>query len=296
MRLSDLALLLLCCIVWGLNLPLTRVLVGEIPPVLAAALRFAGIAVLLIPFLRPVPRQWGTVIAVALLIGGLHFALLFLGLASAPASSVAIVGQLGLPMVTVMSIIFLKERVHAWRLAGMVLAFAGVMIILWKPGGFTLAAGLLFVVASAFVASAGSILMKRMEPLPALQLQAWVGLISVVPLVALSAVTETGQVAALATAPWWAWAILAFSIVVVSIFGHSAYYQLLKRYDITLMAPLTLLTPVVAVATGVIWLGEPLTWQLMAGGAVTLLGVGLVAMRQNKVLDETAMAQTRAFS
>jgi O-acetylserine/cysteine efflux transporter len=295
-RLADLALLVLCCAVWGVNLPLTRLLVGEIPPVAAAALRFAGIALVLLPLLRTIPKQLGTVLLVGLSIGGLHFALLFLGLASAPASAVAIVGQIGLPMVTVLSVIFLKEEVRARRMIGMTLAFVGVLVVLWKPGGFTLAAGLLFVVASAFVGSVGSILMKRMEPMPALQLQAWVGLISILPLVALSAVTETGQLEAIAAAPLWAWGALAFSIVVVSIFGHSVYYRLLKKYDVTLLAPLTLLTPIVAVATGVMALGEPVSWQLLAGGAITLVGVGLVAARQNKALDPTAMAQTRAFT
>jgi O-acetylserine/cysteine efflux transporter len=295
-RLADLALLVLCCVVWGINLPLTRLLVGEIPPVAAAALRFAGIALVLLPLLRTIPKQWGTVLLVGLSIGGLHFALLFLGLASAPASAVAIVGQIGLPMVTILSVIFLKEQVHARRMIGMALAFVGVLVVLWKPGGFTLAAGLLFVVASAFVGSAGSILMKRMEPMPALQLQAWVGVVSIAPLALLSAVTETGQMEAITSAPLWAWAALAFSVLVVSIFGHSVYYQLLKRYDVTLLAPLTLLTPIVAVTTGIVALGEPVSWQLLAGGAITLLGVGLVAARQNKALDPAAMAQTRAFS
>lgn len=296
MRPADLFLLVLCCVVWGVNLPLTRLLVGEIPPILAATLRFAGLALVLLPFLRPVPRQWGTVILVALSIGGLHFALLFLGLATAPASAVAIVGQIGLPMVTVLSVIFLKEEVHAQRILGMTLAFIGVLVVLWKPGGLTLSAGLLFVVASAFVGSVGSIVMKRMEPLPALQVQAWVGLVSIVPLLLLSAVTETGQLATIAAAPLWAWAILAFSVVVVSVFGHSAYYQLLKRHDVTLLAPLTLLTPVVAVATGVLALGEPVTWQLLVGGAITLLGVGLVARRRNRALATVAIRPTQGFS
>jgi O-acetylserine/cysteine efflux transporter len=292
---KDLLLLLACCVVWGLNLPLTRLIVGEVPPVFMAALRFAGIALCLIPFLRPVPRQFGMVVLVGLFIGGLHFMLLFLGLAHAPASAVAIVGQLGLPMVTVMSIVFLKETVRWRRMLGMALAFAGVLVVLWKPGGLSLSLGLLFVVGSAFIGSVGSILMKRMDPIPALQLQAWVGLISVLPLLLLSMAMERGQIAAAMAAPWWVWAGLAFSVLVVSIFGHSVYYQLLKRHEVTQLAPLTLLTPVVAVLTGVMALGEPVSWQLLVGGAVTLAGVGLVAMRENARLSPEEIARSRGF-
>lgn len=296
MRARDFALLMACCLVWGVNLPLTRVIVAEIPPIMAAALRFAGLALVLAGFLRPVPRrQLGLVVMIGLAIGGLHFVLLFLGLANAPSSAVAIVGQLGLPMVTIMSVLFLGEVVRWRRMTGMALAFAGVVVILWNPDRFGLEAGLLFVVAAAFVGAVGTIMMKRLEPVPALNLQAWVGLVSILPLVLASAVLETGQIEAARTAPLWVWAGLAFSVLVVSVFGHSAYYALLKKYDVTLLAPLTLMTPVCAVLVGVVALGEPVTGQLLLGGAVTLLGVGLVAARENRSLppDTVSAGQGR---
>jgi O-acetylserine/cysteine efflux transporter len=293
MRPADFLLLLACCIAWGLNLPLTRWLVADVPPIFLAGLRFLGLALLLSPFLRPFPRQFGLVFAIAMCIGGVHFALLFLGLQAAPASAVAIVGQIGLPIVTILSIIFLKEKVRWRRTLGMCLAFAGVIAILYQPGKFTLEAGLLFVVASAFVGAAGSILMKRLEPIPALNLQAWVGLLSFAPLFALSAFLEQGQIHALVHAPPHVWGAIVFSVVVVSIFGHSAYYQLVKKYDITLLAPLTLMTPVIAVATGVVFLHEPVTLKLLIGGGLTLAGVFLVAARENKSLPSDAVAQAK---
>jgi O-acetylserine/cysteine efflux transporter len=286
----DFLLLALCCAVWGLNLPLTRVVVLDVPPIFTAAVRFAGIALCLLPFLRPFPRQFWLVAAIAMCIGGLHFTLLFLGLASAPASAVAIVGQLGLPMVTILSIIFLGETVRWRRITGMSLAFLGVVVILYDPDTFGVEAGLLFIVASALVGSIGSILMKRLDPVPALHLQAWVGLLSVPPLLAASAFMESGQVAALIEGGWFVWGAIAFSVVVVSIFGHSVYYQLLKRHEVTLLAPLTLMTPICAVLIGVVALGEPVTVQLLLGGAMTLAGVALVALRENKSLPPTAVA------
>lgn len=282
-----------CCFVWGINLPWTRVIVSEIPPVFAVALRFIGIALCLAPMLRPVPRQWGKVFAISMGIGALHFALLFMGLAAAPASAVAIVGQLGLPMVTILSVLVLGEVVRAKRISGMVLAFAGVLVILWKPGALAFDPGLLWVVASAACGAAGSIMMKKIDPLPALNLQAWVALFSFPPLLVLSFVTETGQVEALMGASWMVWAGLAFSILVVSIFGHSAYYVILKNYEITRVAPLTLMVPVWAVIVGIVVLGEPMTWQLGLGAALTLAGVGLVASRENRVLPDEAVSGMR---
>jgi O-acetylserine/cysteine efflux transporter len=282
-----------CCFVWGVNLPWTRLVVAEIPPVFAVGLRFLGIGLCLAPMLRPVPKQWGMVFAISMGIGAAHFAMLFLGLAAAPASAVAIVGQLGLPIVTILSVLLLGEVVRAKRISGMVLAFAGVLVILWKPGVVALDPGLLWVVASATCGAVGSILMKKIDPLPALNLQAWVAVFSFPPLMVLSALTETGQVAALMASSWVTWTGLAFSVLVVSIFGHSAYYVILKRYEITRIAPLTLMVPVWAVVVGLVVLGEPLTWQLGLGAALTLAGVGLVASRENRALPDEAVSGIR---
>jgi O-acetylserine/cysteine efflux transporter len=284
MKPRDLLLLLACCMVWGVNLPLTRWAVQDVPPIFYAGLRFLFLGLCLLPFLRPFPKQFGLVFLIAMCIGGLHFALLFLALEASPASAVAIVGQLGLPMVTILSVIFLQEKVRWRRILGMSLAFAGVLVIIYRPGTFTFEAGLLFVAASALVGAIGTIIMKRIDPMPALTLQAWVGVLSFLPLFLLSAVIETGQIKALVSGGIPIWTALAFSVIAVSVFGHSAYYQLLKRYEVTLLAPLTLLTPVVAVLIGILALKEPVSPNLLIGGAVTLAGVFLVAIRENKSL------------
>lgn len=289
----DLGLLLLCCLAWGINLPLTRWAVQDVPPIFFAGLRFLGLSILLIPFLRPIPKQFGMVFLIAMCIGGVHFTLLFLALEAAPAGAVAIVGQLGLPIVTILSVVFLAEKVRWRRILGMTLAFGGVLIILYTPGTFSLELGLIFVAASAFVGAVGTILMKRIDPMPALNLQAWVGLMSFGPIFVMSWLLEKNQINAFVAAGPPVWAALVFSILVVSVFGHSIYYQLLKRYEVTLLAPLTLLTPIIAVVTGIVFLGEEMSAKLLVGGAVTLAGVGLVAMRENKSLPTDAVVQAK---
>jgi O-acetylserine/cysteine efflux transporter len=293
MRPSDLLLLLGCCVMWGVNLPLTRWAVQDVPPIFYAGLRFLFLGLCLFPFLKPFPKQFGLVFMVAMCIGGIHFALLFLGLQAAPAGAVAIVGQIGLPIVTVMSVIFLAEKVRWRRILGMSLAFLGVIFIIYRPGTFSLELGLIYVVISAFVGATGTIIMKRMEPMGALNLQAWVGLLSFAPLFILSAFIETNQFKAFVDGGIWIWAALAFSVLAVSVFGHSAYYQLLKRYEVTLLAPLTLLTPVIAVLIGIFFMKEAVSPNLLVGGGLTLAGVFLVAMRENKSLPNEAVTVTK---
>ena len=122
-------------------------------------------------------------------VGAVHFALLFMGLATSEASSVAVVGQLGVPFSTLMSMAFLGEQVGWRRGLGIMMAFAGAVLIAVDPQNFDFSFGLLYVVGSALVGSAAGILMKRMPPISALQMQAWIGLFSFAPLMALSAVS-----------------------------------------------------------------------------------------------------------
>lgn len=284
MRLSDFLLLSLICLVWGLNLVATRWVVADVPPLAYAFLRFALIAVVLAPFLFPAPRNLGLVALVGLCIGGLNFAFLFIALKNGTASSVAIAGQLGLPFSTILSMAFLGETVGWRRGLGMGLAFAGVVLIAYDPDTFGLSLGVAFAVLAALVGSVGGIIMKRMEPIGPFQLQAWVAMVSWPILLPLTLATETGQIEAVQAGGWGFLAALAFSVFAVSIFGHGMFYEIVKKYEVTLVSPLTLMTPVWAVVFGVLLLHETLTPQLAGGAALALTGVGMIAARPNAAL------------
>ncbi len=288
MTLRDFGLLSLICLCWGLNLVLTRWVVQDVPPLFYAFVRFALIGLVLTPWLLPAPRQLGTVAVVGLCVGGLNFLFLFLALKLGTASSVALAGQVGLPFTTVLSMLFLGERIGWRRGLGMTLAFAGVIVIAWRPEGVGFSAGVALAVAAAFVGSVGGVVMKRMEHISFMSLQAWTAMVSWPLLLVASGATETGQIAAVEGmgAPFW-W-VVGFSVFGVSIFGHGMFYELVKRYEVTQVAPLTLMTPVWAVAIGAFALHEPLTPQLLTGGALALTGVFMIAVRRNIRLPDAA--------
>ncbi len=293
MGFRDFTLLFFVCLVWGLNIVVTRWVVADmgVPPIFFAAIRFFGIALVLLPFLWPRPANLGTLFLISVFIGAAHFALLFMGLASADASAVAVVGQLGVPFSTLLSMAFLGETVGWRRALGIMLAFAGAVLIAFDPNDFAVSFGLVYVVISAFIGSIGGILMKRMPPISPFQMQAWVGLFSFAPLFALSALTETGQVGAYLAGGWGVWLATAFAVLGVSVFGHGGFYTLIKKYDISLLSPLTLMTPLWGVIFGIVLLGEPLTLQLVVGGAISLGGVFVIAIRPNTTLPEAALGR-----
>ena len=293
MGLKDFLLLFAVCFVWGLNIVITRWVVFDaaVPPIFFAAVRFLGVAVLLIPFLRPIPEDIKTLFLISFFIGAGHFALLFVGLANADASAASIVSQLGVPFSTLMSMAFLGETIGWRRGLGIMLAFAGVLLIVIDPQGFTISFGLLYIAGAAFIGSIGGILMKRMKPVSALQMQVWIGLFSFAPLFAVSAFIEQGQWSTYLAGGWPVWIATLFAVVGVSIFGHGAFYYLIKKHDISLLSPLTLMTPIWGVVLSIVLLKDAITAQLILGSVISLGGVLVIALRPNKVLPEAGLGR-----
>ena len=293
MKINDFIFLSLICMIWGLNLVFSRWVISEggLQPLFFAAVRFLGIVILLSSFLRPLPSNLPTLFLISMGIGAIHFALLYMGLANADASSVAVVGQLGVPFATIMSMVFLKETVGWKRGTGIFFAFAGAIIISVDPNNFTLELGLLYVVVATFIASATGILMKRMDPIHPLQMQAWVGLFSFAPLFVLSYVFESGQEDIVQNSDWRLWGVLMFSIVVVSILGHGGFYALIKKYEISLLSPLTLMTPVWGMVFGIVMLQEAVSPNLIVGAAISLGGVLVITLRPNRKLPEASITK-----
>lgn len=281
MRTRDFLILLLVCLAWGYSNVLSKIVVGQwhVPPLFFAAIRFAVVVIATLPWLWPMPRPRWRVATIGLLMGAGNFALLFIGLQTASPSSAAIVIQIGVPFTTLLSIVLLGERIHLRRGIGIALTLAGVVLVVWNPDGVALSAGLWFIVGAAFAGSLGAVMMKQVEDVAPLRFQAWVGVVSCLPLAIGSALFEHGQWTSAVAVGWPFVAAVLFAALVVSVVAHTSYYALIRRYEANLLAPLTLMTPLATIAFGVALTGDHLDGRMIAGAALALLGVLVVAMR-----------------
>lgn len=282
----DFALLVLVCLVWAANNIVSKFVVSymEVPPLFYAAVRFAIVAVAVFPWLRPAPRPIWRLLLVALLMGGGNFALMFVGLKTSTPSSVAVVSQVMVPMTTFLSFILLGERLTRRRLLGIGLTLLGALTVMWDPHGFRIAPGLLFVVGAAFMGSLGAVMLKQMDGLKPLQMQAWVGLSSFLPLILLSAWLEPGAAAVAVASGWRFFAAVLFSALIVSVVGHTLYYGLIQRYEANLISPLTLMTPLATIVLGVLITHDHFDARMAIGSAIALLGVLIIALRPNQFM------------
>ncbi|MDP3614549.1 MAG: DMT family transporter [Rubrivivax sp.] len=253
MALRDFGLLMAMCVVWAVNNIISKYVVSDldVPPLFYAAARFAIVAAMLVPFLRPAPKPTWRLVLTAFLMGGGNFGLMFVGLKYSTASTAAVVLQLGMPITLILSVIFLGERIRWRRGLGIALTFAGVLTVMWNPAGFTLSAGLLLVAGATVMSGIGVILTKQIEGMRPITFQAWVGLVSVLPMALLSAWLEPGQVDKALAAGLPFWAALVFSAVVVSVGAHTLYVTLLQRYEANLISALILVTPLATIGLGV---------------------------------------------
>jgi len=133
MQPRHISMAILVAAVWGLNFIAVKWAVQDFPPLLANSLRFAGVFLVFLPFLKKVPGRMPQLLSMAFLMGVVHFGVMFLAISiSDGVGAVAIAAQLTVPFSTILAIIFLKESVGWKRVTGVAISFGGVLVIGWS--------------------------------------------------------------------------------------------------------------------------------------------------------------------
>ncbi len=274
-------LALLVSLLWGFNFVVTKAGLGEFPPIYFAMLRFALVAILLAPWLKPMKGQMVRLVWIALTAGALHFGLIFLGFSMTDhVGPVAVAVQVNIPFMLLLAVVFLGERIGIYRLAGMVVAFAGVLIVGLDPDAFNDPWAFAMVCAGACFFAVSVILMRAFEGGHPMQVQAWIALFSAPVLLAGTVVLETDQIARTMDVTWLGVIALIYIAVGSTIIGHGSMFYLLQRYPVSLLIPFMIAPPVLGVLFGIWLYDDPITWKIVVGGLMTLGGVAVIQIRE----------------
>ena len=282
MTAPHLTLMLLINLIWAFNLVMVKLGTEELSIMLLLGLRFGLLFFLIFPLLRWVPGQMGRVLPVTMLNGALHFGIMFWALSISTASVIAITTQLYVPIATVLSMVFLGERVGLWRGVGIMASFSGVLFIGFDPVLIDYVPGLILGALASFCFAVSMIVMRRIDGVGPFEMQAWIAAVSAPVLLLASIVFETGQATALAEARIHGWGAIVYGVFFASLIGHGGMYYLVQRYEVSLIGPLTLLTPLLGILFGVFLMGDPVTWRFLLGGAMTLSGIGIILVREGR--------------
>lgn len=288
MKLRDLSILMLICLIWGFNFVAGAKGTQQFSPLMFMVLRFTLLLALTLPFLRlPPVSQWPRLAAAALSIGSVHFCFLFWALKrSNDVSSVAIVQQTYVPIAVLLAVILLGERIGWRRSLAIGLSFFGVLVLGFDPHVLSQPDALVLALLSAFFQALGSIFLRGIAGVSAMNFQAWTAILSLPLLLALSLVIEGGQIESIRTAQPLHWASVAFTAIGASVGGHGLFYYMAQRHPISTIMPYMLMMPVFAVVFGVLVWGDRPGWRLLIGGSLVLLGILLINLRTRRTVEK----------
>ena len=282
------AILIAVTFLWGMNFAAAKIGLEYFPPIFMMALRWGLLGLMLAP-LVPLPHgHWRQVILVSFTLGLLHFSFMFWGLQELDAATAAIAIQLQVPFAAMLAAVIYKDMLGWWRAGGMAVAFLGVAVIAGEPrlDGHYLALGM--VILAACLWSVANMQIKSMGQINGMTLNAWIGIFATPQLALVSFLMEEGQYASLLAADLRAYTSLAYQAIVVVVVGYGIWFRMLRRYQVNQVMPFILLVPIFGVLSGVVVLGEVLTVTLIAGGLLTILGVGIIMFRRPKLISPEA--------
>jgi O-acetylserine/cysteine efflux transporter len=273
----DLLLALGVVLIWGLNFIAIRWSVAEIPPFLLTALRYLGCALPAIFFIRPPRVPLGLLLLYGLTVGVLQFSFLFTAMQlGMPAGLASMVMQMQVFFTMGLAALFLGERPRLLQWAGAVLALLGLLAIGSEHLGGAVLGPLLLTLVAALSWGASNIVTKKAGQVDMLAFVIWGSLVPPLPMIALSLLFEpAGSLLALGSASPLAIGSVLFIAYGSTLFGYGVWARLLGRYPAGVVAPLTLLVPLVGFAAAALILGETVSALEIGGSLLILFGLAL---------------------
>ena len=263
-----------------------------IPPLFAASTRFITSGTLMALFVVFVRRgslrarrpEVLSAMLVGILLPGANSVLFFAernvptGLASLIIASVPL-------WVMVLRLGVARERLPWQVLAGVGVGFAGVAVLA-QPSGGAKVYGILLCVLSATMWATGSFLSSRLpmpaDPFAATAIEMLTGGLAMLPFALFTIHHFTPSTASIVG---WIYLVVFGSIV-----GYTAYVWLLANAPLGMVSTYAYVNPVVAIALGVLFRGEHLTWRLLVGAAIVVVAVAAVVRQDPPPTTETEEA------
>ena len=268
---------------WGFNWPVTKFLLGELPPLtlrgltgVLGALLLAALALLRGQNLRVDRALWPRLMLAALLNVTGWMVLMGLALLWLPASEAALIAYTMPVWASLLAWPVLGERPTWLRTVSLVMAFAGLAAIMGGNGLTASAAklpGIVMALCGSIGFALGTVLAKRlplnMAPIPAAAWQIGLGCF---PVAIVGLAIETTHLGHVSQTGWW---LLAYSILIQFCIAYVSWFAALARLPASVAAIGTMAVPVIGVIASAIALHEPLGPVQIVALLFTLAGVVL---------------------
>lgn len=256
---------------------IVRYIGTDIAAVEAAFIRYAFGLLIFLPLMRPLlrnPPPWrsmkiyiwrGLVHSVAVM-------LWFYAMARVPIAEVTALGYTAPIFVAIGAALFFGERLHLRRVAAVVIAFAGTLIIL-RPGFHEIGVGQFAQLAAAPMFAASYLFAKRLtadeDPYMIVVMLTVFSTLFLLPGALLNWTNPTsGEV-------FW----LALTAVIATL-GHYTMTRAIQAAPLTVTQPITFLQLVWAAILGIVVFAEPIDPYVLAGGGIIVAAVTFISHRE----------------
>jgi len=275
-------------LVWGSTYFAIRIGVQEVAPLLLAAIRFtvAGAAMCAWALARgqrlPTPRQWGSIVLLALLMFVIDYGLLFTAERQVHSGMAAVMLATIPAFTAVAEILWLRTQRLTLRLAAALIVGLGGVVVLVDPAVGLSGAPIYWLSALGLVIAAlswsiASVLMRRL-PLPAAKtMTAGTEMLAGGLLLGLAALLfgqEHGFDPAAVSVQ--AWVALAYLIVAGSLLAFGAYTWLIHHESPTKVGTYAYVNPLVAVIISYVFGSESLDARTVFGTVLVIASVVII--------------------
>lgn len=277
MPLRDILLALGVVLIWGLNFVAIKWGVDEISPFLLTALRYIGCALPAVFFIRRPSVSWPLLIAYGMTVGVLQFSFLFTAIRlGMPAGLASLVMQMQVFFTMSLAILLLGDRPTPLQLGGAAIALLGLATIGAEHLGGAVLVPLLLTLVAALFWAVSNIVTKRAGRVDMFAFVVWGSLVPPLPMLALSLLLEGPQplLDLVSISPQALFSVL-FIAYGSTLVGYGIWAVLLGRYPASLVAPFSLLVPVVGFAAAFVFLGEAMTGLEVLGSLLIFGGLVL---------------------
>ncbi|WP_433559144.1 EamA family transporter [Pseudonocardia xinjiangensis] len=299
MTTRDRLLAAVVAVLWGANFLAIHVGLQHFPPLFLAALRFLVLAiptVLLVP--RPrVPLRW--LIGYGLGFGTVQFLFLFVAMdVGMPTGLASLVLQASAPFTVLLGALLLRERMAVRQVAGISLAVVGLMAIAVAQAHAAALIPLVLTLIGALGWAFGNLAARLADAPNPLHLTLWMSVVPPIPLLAASFLTEGPAAdwaavrAAVTPAGVPGLLAIAYLAVLATVLGSGIWTALMRRYPAGVVAPYSLLVPVVGIGLAAAALGERPSVVELVAGVVIIGGVLLGTPRPPRPVTDVALVRT----
>ena len=271
MPISHLLLALLVVIIWGVNFLFVSFGLEEISPLLLCALRFLLASVPAIFFIKIPNASFRFIALYGFVMFALQFAFLFIGMnLGMPAGMASLLMQTQVFFSMFFAVIFLREQPNMGQIIGAVVAFTGIGLVALHFDSDISLGGFIFILSAAATWGFGNLITKKIKGSTSnmMAIIVWGSFVACIPMFLFSLLIEGADsfiytYEHLSQRGLWSLFYIVFASTWI---GYGVWNWLIARYPVGMVAPFTLLVPIVAILSSVFILDEPFQlWKLTAG-------------------------------